>query len=140
MSNIEIKTSFVSPVSMKIFIDNGYLPIFILRNIVNSEVIGKYSNTAIHFRELSPSSELFHQKRDGVIDILEFKKRYAIEMSNINLKDIIAKLEYLVKISEARGVVLLGYGSNYEICHRSVLSDILNSSGLLEKRVTELIL
>lgn len=139
-SSLEIKTSFVSPVTLKIFIDKGYLPIFILRSIANSEVIGKYSNTAIHFRELSPSSELFHKKRDKIIDFNTFDIEYRKEMSLINFNDIIKRLESLSLASGSRGVVLLGFGSDNSVCHRSILSNILNESGLLENRVTELII
>lgn len=136
-SNLEIKTSFVSPVTMKIFVENEYLPIFILRSIVNSGVIGKFSNTAIHFRELSPSSELFHQKRDHIIDFSEFKRKYILEVSSVNLENIITRLENLVELSGAKGVVLLGYGSDYKNCHRTILSELLNKSNLLSKEVSE---
>ena len=73
---LQVKTSFVSPVTLKIFTENGYLPIFIIRNISNSELIGKYNGTAVHFRNLAPSTELFRAKRDGLIDFTEFSKRY----------------------------------------------------------------
>lgn len=136
-SNLEIKTSFVSPKGMNLFILDGYLPIFILRNISTSNIIGKYSNTVIHLKELSPSSELFHKKRDGLIDFSEFKENYLSEISKVDFKKIIKKLENLVSLTEAKGVVLLGYGSNYEICHRSIISDLLNKSNLLNNKVVE---
>lgn len=138
-SELEIKTSFVSPITLKIFSEQGYLPIFIIRNIKPSELIGKYSDTSIHFKNLAPSNELFRAKRDSIIDFEEFSKRYIIEISEINLQKIIERLEYLVKLSGARGVVLLGYGSDNKICHRSILASLLNESGLLENRVTEII-
>ena len=137
---LQIKTSFVSPVTLKIFTENGYLPIFVIRNISNSELIGKYSGTAVHFKELSPSTELFRDKRDGVIDFTEFTKRYIIEMSNVNFVGIVDKLNYLSELSGARGVILMGYGSDDKKCHRSILSNLINSMGILNSRITEIIL
>lgn len=138
-SKLEIKTSFVSPITLKIFSEQGYLPIFIIRNIKPSELIGKYSDTSIHFKNLAPSNELFRAKRDSIIDFEEFSKRYIIEVSEVNLQKIIERLEYLAGLSGAKGVVLLGYGSDNKICHRSILASLLNESGLLENRVTEII-
>lgn len=139
-SNLEIKTSFVSPITLKVFSEHGYLPIFIIRNIKNSELIAKFSDTSIHFKNLAPSNELFRAKRDEVINFDEFAKRYIIEMSTINFQRVIERLEYLAKLSGARGVVLLGFGSDNKICHRSILAGLLNDSGLLENRITELII
>jgi len=140
-SNIKIHTSFVSPVTLDLFIRNNYLPIFIIRSIGNSELIGRFSGTAVHFKQLSPSAELFRAKRDLMIDFTEFSKRYIIELSsNIDFQEIIEKLEYLANLSNARGVVLLGYGSDNTKCHRSILAELFNSSGYLENKVTEFIL
>lgn len=137
---MKIYTSFVSPITLKLFCDNNILPIFIIRSIKNSDLIGKFEGSAIHFKELSPSSELFRQKRDGVIDQTEFEKRYAIEISNTDIPKIIEKIKYLANLSNTDKVVLLGYGSNNLICHRHVLSDIFNESGLLDEKITEIIL
>ncbi len=137
---LQIKTSFVSPVTLKVFTENGYLPIFIIRNISNSELIGKYSGTAVHFKDLAPSTELFRAKRDGVIDLTEFSKRYIIEMSSVNFVDVINKLNYLAELSKARGIILMGYGSDDRVCHRSILSNLINSMEILNSRITEIIL
>lgn len=139
-SELKINTSFVSPATLERFRSNNILPIFIVRNIENSELIGQYSGSPVHLKELSPSNELFRKKRDKALSIDEFKKLYAIEITErVDLKRIIDKLESLVELSGARSVVLLGYGSDYESCHRSVLAKILNGSGLLEKPVKELV-
>ena len=138
-SELKINTSFVSPATLERFRSNNILPIFIVRNIENSELIGQYSGSPVHLKELSPSNELFRKKRDKALSIDEFKKLYAIEITErVDLKRIIDKLESLVELSGARSVVLLGYGSDYDSCHRSVLAKILNGSGLLEKPVKEL--
>lgn len=139
-SELKINTSFVSPATLERFRSNNILPIFIVRNIENSELIGQYSGSPVHLKELSPSNELFRKKRDKALSIDEFKKLYAIEITErVDLKRIIDKLESLVELSGARSIVLLGYGSDYESCHRSVLAKILNGSGLLEKPVKELV-
>ena len=83
---------------------------------------------------------MFRQKRDRAIGVDEFKKLYAIEITGrVDLKKIINKLESLAELSGARSIVLLGYGSDYNSCHRSVLAKLLNESGLLEKPVKELV-
>lgn len=139
-SELKINTSFVSPATLERFRSNNILPIFIVRNIENSELIGQYSGSPVHLKELSPSNELFRKKRDKALSIDEFKKLYAIEITErVDLKRIIDKLESLVELSGARSVVLLGYGSDYDSCHRSVLAKILNGSSLLEKPVKELV-
>ena len=139
-SELKINTSFVSPATLERFRSNNILPIFIVRNIENSELIGQYSGSPVHLKELSPSNELFRKKRDKTVSIDEFKKLYAIEITErVDLKRIIDKLESLVELSGARSIVLLGYGSDYDSCHRSVLAKILNGSGLLEKPVKELV-
>lgn len=137
---LQIKTSYVSPLTLKVLPENGYLPIFIIRSIYNSDLIGKYSGTAVHMKELSPSSELFRARRDGLIGFEEFAKRYIIEMSGVNFRDVVGKFNYLSSLSGARGVVLMGYNEDDKECHRSILRDLLNDTGLLLNRVTEIIL
>ena len=91
-------------------------------------------------RELAPSNELFRERRDNLISFEEFSKRYVIEMSEVNFVSIIDRLNYLANLSDAKGVVLMGYGSDDKSCHRSILSSILNNMKILDDRVTELIL
>lgn len=138
-SNLIIYTSFVSKENLEIAIkEYNLLPIFILRSIKNSELIGKYSGSPIHFRNLSPSSPLYQAYRDGLIDFTEYSKHFIIELSNIKMYEIIGRLESLCDISSASGVVLMGYGEDPNISHRKVLSDFINSSDLLENKIIEL--
>lgn len=139
-SKLKIYTSYVSPLTLKSIIASNLLPIFIVRSIYNSQLIGQYSDTAVHFKILAPSDKLFQNRRDGIISDLEFKKGYVIEMSRVNFQDIIRKLDHLASISGASGVVLMGYGSAYDTCHRKLLSELLNGSGLLENDIKELII
>lgn len=139
-SKLKIYTSYVSPLTLKTVMSANLLPIFIVRSIYNSQLIGQYSDSAVHFKNLAPSDKLFQSRRDGLISELEFKKYYVIEMSKINFQDIIKKLDNLATLSGASGVVLMGYGSSYEACHRKLLSELLNGSGLLENNIKELII
>ena len=139
-SKLNIYTSYVSPTTLRAIVDNNLLPIFIVRSIYNSQLIGRWSDTAIHFKILAPSDKLYQNKRDGKISELDFKKYYVIEMSKINFQDIIKKLDNLANLSGANGVVLMGYGSSYDSCHRKLLSELLNGSGLLENTIKELII
>lgn len=140
-ANFSVHTSFISPWTWKtLVIEGNYLPILVIRNIKNSNVIGHLSDTSVHFKELSPSNELFRLKRNSEIDITEFQKRYLIELANVNIPSVIDRFIQLHEVSGARGIVIFGYGSNDEVCHRSVLSSLLNSTGLFRDRITELIL
>jgi uncharacterized protein YeaO (DUF488 family) len=137
MYDIEIFTSFVTPYTLDYFIKNNLLPVFILRNIRNSNLIGKYSDSAIHFKEFSPSNELFQTRRDRKIEIEEYKRRYLDEIKHIDLSQKLKHLTNLKKISGAKGIILMSYGSNPKECHRSFLAEYLNNSNLLEKEITE---
>ena len=139
--DFNVHTSFVSPWTWKRLVSEGNnLPIIIVRNIRNSSVIGNLNDTAVHFRELSPSNELYRLKRDGVIDLVEFQKRYIIELSELNLDSVVDRFIQLFNVSGASGMVIFGYGSDNEACHRSTLASLLNSTGRFNKNITELIL
>lgn len=139
-SKLNLYTSFVSPMTLDATVKANILPVFIIRSIHNSQLIGQYSDTAIHFKQLAPSTELFRARRDGLITFLEFQKKYVIEMSEINFQDTTKRLDYLASLCNASGVVLMGYGSDYNLCHRKILSELLNSSDLLENVITELVI
>lgn len=136
-SKLNIYTSFVSPKTLDLFIGSNILPIFIIRSIHTSKLIGMYSDTSIHFKELSPSNSLYQAKRDGLIGMTDFEKRYTIEMSEINFQDVIKRLDYLASLCNASGVVLMGYGEDPNQCHRKTLMDLLNYSDLLENKIRE---
>ena len=138
-SGLTVYTSFISKENLEIVVKElNLLPIFILRSIRNSELIGKYSGSAIHFRNLSPTSPLFQAYRDGLIDFTEYKKRFLIELSEVKLYKVVEKFESLCNISGSEGVVLFALGEDPELSHRKVLSDLINSSGILENPIIEL--
>lgn len=137
-SNLKIYTSFVSPKNLTDIIEDNLLPIFIIRNIKKSELIGKYSDTAIHFKDLAPSDRLYQIRRDRKISREEYEKRYIIELSEQpNFQNIIRKLEKLIELCDADGVVLLDYGSGNNESHRNILSNLLNNLDILNYKITE---
>lgn len=138
-TDLKVYTSFVSPVTMELFREKNLLPVFIIRKIQNSELIGMYEGTSIHLKELSPSNELFRKKRDKEVTLEEFAKEYILEISQtVDFDNIIKRLNTLAELSGADGIVMLGYGSDCNLCHRSVLAEILNSLGVFKNKVTEL--
>lgn len=141
-ANFEVHTSFISPWTWENLVEkHNLLPILAIRCISGSKIIGKFQNSSIHFKELAPSNELYRLKRDGLIDIQEFHKRYILELlENVNFSDIVEKFNKLYEISGASGIIIFGYGSDDEKCHRSVLADILNKTDLFRNKITEIIL
>lgn len=135
---MKLFTSFVSPATFRGYIEQNYLPIFIVRNIKNSELVGHFEGSILHFKELSPSNELFRAKRDGLIRIEDFKREYIGEIRNQNLLGLLGKIEYLAGIANTDKVVLLGYGSRSEDCHRTILGDYLFNTGLITERIHEI--
>jgi uncharacterized protein YeaO (DUF488 family) len=138
MTNLKYWTSYVSPATMESLPKNNLLPIFVIRNISNSSLIGKYSNTPIHIRELTPSYELFKSyKYDNLISREEFEKKYLIELSQISIEKVMEKIEGMANSCNAIGVALLGYGK-YEEDYRSILAGFLEGYGY--GKINELIL
>ena len=125
---MKIYTSYVSKDNLNKFISLGFLPIFILRNIRNSKLLSSYADTCIHLRELSPSTELFHQFKSGEIDVEEYHYQYLLELldRHISTLDIYKRLEFLCSLCNAPGVVLLGYEEDKNLCHRKALSEFLS--------------
>ena len=128
MTDFKLFMSFVSPNTLDFFINSGLLPIFIIRNIKTSDLIGKYSETALHIKELSPSNELYQRMRDGLLSFEEYAKKYTIEMSEVNLYSVIEKIKTLIRLSGAKTAILLDY--NGKFYHHSILAGILNNMGI----------
>lgn len=137
---LKIKTSFVSPVTMEKFSNNNWLPFFCLRSIYKSPLIGKYTDTSIHLKELSPSSILYQKFRDEILNKNEYFEEFKKEIQDINIRGILEKIEYMVDLCDAEGAVLLTYGTDSNISHRSVLRDLINDLNILETPIEEYIL
>lgn len=138
---IPVFTTFVSGGNLATVVrEYNYLPILAIRNLSNDNILSGFNNTAIHFKEFSPSNELFHSLKDGEISRDDYLKSFALELTGINLRKELHKIKMLCRCSQADGVVIFGYGTNPEKCHRKTLTDYLNNSGMLEYRVKELIM
>lgn len=137
-TNLKYWTSFVSPAMMEALPKNNILPIFVIRTISNSSLIGKYSGTSIHVKELAPSYDLFKSyKYDGLISREEFEKKYLIELSQTNVLKIMNRITGMAYSCKAIGVAFLGYGK-YEEDYRDILSTFLEGYGY--GKINELVL
>lgn len=127
--NLKFWTSYVSPTTMELLPKNNILPIFVIRKISNSNLIGGYSGTSVHVKELSPSYELLRDyKYEGKIGIEEFEKGYIIELSQLNIEKIMGRICSMAQSCSATGVAFMGYGK-FEEDYRSILSRFLSSYG-----------
>lgn len=136
--NLPVWTSFVSKKNLNYFKEHNILPIFIARTITNSDLIGKWQGTPVHFSELAPSPKLLRDwKTFDKIQKPEFEKRFLRELSGVNPWKIFRRLDILCHLGKADGIVLLGYGFDPENDHRSVVAKYLNSSYLIDTPITE---
>ena len=100
---------------------------FIIRNMRDSKLIGQYSDTCLHLRNLSPSTELLHRFKNNIINREEYKDQYLLEIvsRNISFSDLIMKFSVLDKMVSSSGIVLLGYNQDPELCHRRFLAEFM---------------
>lgn len=140
MSGLQIYTSFVSVKNLRrCTVDLNLVPVFAMKKIFNSEIIGIYSETALHLHEFSPSNELFHSFADGEIDLDTYRRDFLSELElSFDLETCISKLETMVKVCGASGVVIMTFGRDPRQGYRPVIVDFLNNSGLLKKPVYEI--
>lgn len=113
--------------------NNNYLPIFAIRRISKSPVIGRYSNTPVHFPSLAPSDELMEKLEKNTIETERFEKECIIELSRVSIQDTVKKLEYLSDRNNSAGVVIVTEGDTY----KNGLLLVLKYSGFLIKEVEE---
>ena len=137
-SNLKIYTSSITKENIDNSISKNLLPLFIPRNLIGNDLVGKYSGSAIHLRMLSPSGSLWWKRKSGEIDFETFSKNYMIELSSLNFQTIIKKLESLSEVSNADGVVLFDFDETPSESCRFILSELFNKSGILTKTVEEL--
>lgn len=123
-TNLKIYTSNITENNIDSAISKNLLPIFIPKTLKG--LVEKYTGSAIHFKELSPSNSA----RDT--------KGYIIELSSLNFQNIIRKLENLSELSNSDGVVLFDYDENYSESCRYIISELFNKSGILKNTITEL--
>ena len=101
-SQLQIYTSFVSVKNLKRCTELNLVPIFVMKKIFNSEIIGIYSGTALHFPELSPSNSLYHSYIDNDIDFNTYTESYKEELLNLDLSEVSSRLEMLTDLCEVK--------------------------------------
>jgi uncharacterized protein YeaO (DUF488 family) len=139
-SNIEIHTSYISPTTYSFAVESNFLPIFITNNLNYSDMdIKKYLGSSIHFKHLAPNNQSLRMFNEDIISVENFLRSYACQIAELDFNKVISKIEMLVTASRSRGVVMFGNKYDRTLCHRSMLADILNNSGLLERKITEII-
>lgn len=140
MSDLQIYTSFVSVKNLKrCTSDLNLVPVFAMKKIYNSEIIGIYSETSVHMPNLSPSNELFHGLIEGNITRNEFMDDFVKELDrDLDLNSVIEKFEIMAKVSNASGIVIMTFGRDPRNGYRPELAKYLNDSGLLSKQVYEI--
>ena len=124
---MKIYTSYISKENIEELVRLNYLPMFIIRNMRDSKLLGPYSDTCLHLRELSPSTELLWEFKKGEIDREEYRKRYLLELIDrrLSFTDLMVKFKTLDEMVSASGIVLLGYSKDPENCHRRYLAEFL---------------
>lgn len=105
---------------IKNVMDKNLLPIIVMNEITLLD-LKKYEGTTIHFKELAPSIELENSLDLGAISSEDFLKKYIIELSEVNFKQLIRKLENLSELSNSSGIALIG---NHGLL---ALSDLFNN-------------
>lgn len=136
--NLRILTTYVTPERLQMIIDDEYLPIFIARTITNSGLIGKWQGSSVHFSQLAPSPTLLRDWKKNRIDDKEFEEKFRQEQEKVDYEAVLKRLALLCDCSNAKGVILFGYGQDPRQCHRSIVSKLINETGLLNNPVEEI--
>lgn len=136
LSRLILKTGRISKVNIETYMNSGYLPIFICRFM--NPLVEKYKDSSIHFKELSPSYKLFCDSKYNNLEFSDYVDRYLEEQSSLDIPKLLGRIENLVELSGLSGAILLCYCKDRTRCHRSILAEMINSSGLLEVEIEEL--
>ncbi len=137
-SNLKVYTSYVSEENIEYFSKEDILPVFIIRNISNSPIISKWSGSPIHIKDLSPRTELFQRYKRGIIDFDTYIREYVIGLASVNFYGLMKRLETLATSTGAKGIVLMGYVTDPEKCHRKVLGEMIDLTGYFDGPVEEI--
>lgn len=136
MIDLDIKTGRISKTNLECYIRSGYLPVFVCRFM--NPLVEKYENTRIHFKELSPSYELFCDSKYNNLPFESYIDRYIEEQKNLDVLRLLGRIKSLVDESNSKGAVLLCYCKDRNHCHRSILAEMINSTKLLSSPIVEL--
>lgn len=87
---------------------------------------------------LAPSQQLLDDYKNGRISWIDYDTQYREQIAKLGkLQDLITVFACLVTCEYTRGIVLLCYEKDYMHCHRTILADIINQSGLVDEAVEE---
>lgn len=138
IKGLYVRTSYISIPHLREFPRSGIIPIFICRYM--NQMCKMYENTSIHFPELAPSRDLFFDIKNGRISRDEYICRYFEEQKNLDIPKLLFRFYSLIDASNAKGVCMMCYEKDRTKCHRSLLAEIINNSGILEDKIKELLL
>lgn len=136
--NLYIKTAHLTLDNIKIIPNMDLLPIFLDQDLRSMDIVRGFNHTAIHIPELGPSSKAFSKFYGGYITETQFKGDYFMELLNKDFIGIFKRIDFLVKLSNAVGVVLMD-GISYPR-YVDYLADFLNLSEFFKTPIEELII
>lgn len=126
-----IRTGYYA--NLKAYKESGYTLVSISRTMPKLEEDIKVLSL------LAPSQQLLNRRKSGEYNWVDYEYHYRkeIESAKITPEFIIQILSSLVFLEQTNGIVLLCYEKDHMKCHRSILADILNQSGVLDEAVEE---
>lgn len=86
---------------------------------------------------LAPSEKLLSDYKEGRITWVQYERQYRDYLSTLDLEDCVEAFACLTSLEHTRGIVLLCYEKDFMHCHRSILAEVLNESGLIDEAVEE---
>lgn len=89
---------------------------------VKKELYAERGYFDLWLRVLSPSAELVKKYREGVLTFRQFAAHYRKEMKSLEVRQV---LELVVTLARQRPVSLGCFCKDEEVCHRSVLKELL---------------
>lgn len=138
IKGLYIRTSYISIPHLTQFPKAGIIPIFICRYM--NPMCSMYEGTAVHFPELSPSKELFYDIKHRRISKDEYNSRYLEEQKDLDIPKLLFRFYSLINAANARGVCMMCYEKDRDVCHRKLLADKINSTKILDDEIRELLL
>lgn len=108
----------------KKYIEDGYTPVSIA-----GRAPGFY--TGIQYKKLAPSWAIFKLWKDGDIDNFQYTEMFRENiLANLNSREVRQELE-----SFGENVVLLCYEKAGDFCHRHIVADWLETTGIRVEEV-----
>lgn len=125
MDEIKLWTSYASSDVLKYFEEREILPLFIARTIKDSQLIGGWQGTPIHLPQFAPSPMLLREWKYNSLPDQEFEEQFFDELMEQDIPEVLSRIKTMIRICQAKGAVLIGYGVDPEKDHRSFLARFL---------------